>query len=243
MSHLSQPKARSLKRVYVWELPVRVYHWINAAGIVVLIVTGFLIANPPALMTGADEAYTHYWFGTTRFIHFATAYVLFFNFIFRLYWGFVGNRYADWRNFIPTGGQFFKKIWKVLKADIFLLKGYTAHSVGHNRMAGLIYFLLFIAFFVQCLTGFGLYAAMSDWWLPRLFSWVPILFGGDAMLRWIHHWTMWLFILFIVVHVYLVFYHDYVEGNGELSSMGGGWKFVDKDTLSETDESQPSNQP
>jgi Ni/Fe-hydrogenase 1 B-type cytochrome subunit len=111
--------------------------------------------------------------------------------------------------------------------------------VGHNRMAGLIYFMLFLAFFLQCLTGFGLYAAMSDWWLPKLFAWVPFVFGGDLMLRTIHHWTMWFFILFIVVHVYLVFYHDYVEGSGEISSMGGGWKFVNKDHLPE-DEKNPA---
>jgi Ni/Fe-hydrogenase 1 B-type cytochrome subunit len=42
---------------------------------------------------------------------------------------------------------------------------------------------------------------------------------------------MWVFILFIIIHVYLVFYHDYVEGRGEISSMGGGWKFVSEENL------------
>jgi Ni/Fe-hydrogenase 1 B-type cytochrome subunit len=31
-----------------------------------------------------------------------------------------------------------------------------------------------------------------------------------------------------MVHVYLVFYHDYVEGRGIISSMTSGWKFVEK---------------
>jgi len=35
--------------------------------------------------------------------------------------------------------------------------------------------------------------------------------------------------LFALVHVYIVFYHDYVEGRGEISSMGGGWKFIEKE--------------
>ena len=30
---------------------------------------------------------------------------------------------------------------------------------------------------------------------------------------------------FIVVHIYLVFYHDYIEGRGTISSIVGGWKF------------------
>ena len=31
-----------------------------------------------------------------RFIHFVAAFVFFFNFLVRIYWGFVGNRYARW---------------------------------------------------------------------------------------------------------------------------------------------------
>jgi len=124
-------------------------------------------------------------------------------------------------------------MWTVVKTDIFMTKGSNIHSIGHNRMDGLIYFLTFIAFGLQCLTGFGLYSATSDWWLPNLFTWVPFVFGGDFFLRQIHHWAMWFFILFAVVQVYLVFYHDYVEGRGELSSMAGGWKFVEEEVFKE----------
>jgi len=31
--------------------------------------------------------------------------------------------------------------------------------------------------------------------------------------------------------VYLVFYHDYVEGRGTMSSMVGGWKFEKKSEI------------
>ena len=34
------------RRLYVWEMPVRVYHWLNALSISVLGVTGFLIGKP-----------------------------------------------------------------------------------------------------------------------------------------------------------------------------------------------------
>ena len=33
------------------------------------------------------------------------------------------------------------------------------------------------------------------------------------------------FCTFIIVHVYLAFYHDYIEGRGTISSIVGGWKF------------------
>jgi Ni/Fe-hydrogenase 1 B-type cytochrome subunit len=221
-----------LRRVYVWELPVRFYHWLNAAAILVLVVTGFLIGSPPALMSN-EEASSRFWMGWVRFLHFIAAYIFFFNFLFRIYWGFAGNKYSNWKQFIPTSKKFFQEMWYVFKIDILMMKGKEHLSVGHNAMAGFIYFFTFLAFLVQCLTGFGLYAATSDWWFPQLFAWVPYLFGGDIVVRQIHHWAMWFFILFTVIHVYLVFYHDYVEGRGEISSMGGGWKFIEDDVFEE----------
>jgi hypothetical protein len=63
------------RRVYVWELPVRVYHWINAIALVALCVTGYLIGAPIRAFYAA-EAYQQYWFGWVRFIHFTAAFWL-----------------------------------------------------------------------------------------------------------------------------------------------------------------------
>ena len=88
------------RRFYVWEWPVRLYHWLNATCVFLLVLTGFVIGKPFAIQY-STEAYQQSWFGTVRFIHFVTAFIFFFNFAFRTYWGFVGNKYARWRNFIP----------------------------------------------------------------------------------------------------------------------------------------------
>jgi Ni/Fe-hydrogenase 1 B-type cytochrome subunit len=221
-----------LRRVFVWELPVRVYHWLNVLAIVALCVTGYLIGTPPAVQSSAEASH-RYLFGTIRFIHFVAAYIFFFNFVFRIYWGFVGNKYADWKNFIPTNKAFFKDMWDVIRIDILLQKNKEHMAVGHNKLAGFIYFLTFIVFLVQCITGFALYADMSTWWFADM--WVPVarLFGEDFNLRNWHHAAMWFFIIFAIVHVYLVFFHDYVEARGEASSMSGGWKFIEDDAWEE----------
>ena len=39
---------------------------------------------------------------------------------------------------------------------------------------------------------------------------------------------MWMFILFMIVHIYLVFYHDYIERTGIASSIIGEWKFIEE---------------
>jgi len=217
-------QAARFRRVYVWEFPVRFYHWVNALCVVVLCVTGYAIGRPVAL-TYSSEAYQQYWFGTVRFLHFVAAFVFFFNFLVRIYWGFVGNSYARWQNFIPTRPAQWREMVDVMKVDVLQTRVKGLITIGHNALAGLIYFLSFLAFLFQSLTGFALYSSMSHSWFPRMFAWITPLMGGDFAVRQWHHVFMWVFILFVLVHVYLVFYHDYIEGRGTTSSMVGGWKF------------------
>jgi Ni/Fe-hydrogenase 1 B-type cytochrome subunit len=217
------------RRVYVWELPVRYFHWINVFSITILAVTGLLISNPPALLSNA-EASDVYWFGIIRFIHFGTAYIFFFNMILRIYWSFVGNKFSSYKAFWPFTQKMYHNFLHVIKVDIFLRNEEHPDikdiSVGHNSIAAISYIALFVVALVQVFTGFGLYAANSGWWLPKLFSWVVPFMGGDFIVRTIHHISTWIFILFTLIHVYLVFYHDWLEGRGEVSSMFGGYKFV-----------------
>jgi Ni/Fe-hydrogenase 1 B-type cytochrome subunit len=221
---LNQAGMVRYRRVYVWELPVRIYHWVNALCVLVLVVTGYVIGKPVSMFY-ASEAYQQYWFGTVRFLHFVAAFVFFFNFLFRIYWGFVGNRYARWNNFLPLTKKQLKEIVEVLKVDVFQTKMKQLISIGHNALAGLVYFLSFLVFLFQSFTGFALYSSMSSSWLPHLFTWVVPLMGGDFAVRRWHHAMMWFFVIFVIIHVYLVFYHDYIEGRGTTSSIVGGWKF------------------
>lgn len=212
------------RRVYVWELPVRFYHWLNALCVVVLSVTGYLIGRPVSVGAAA-EAYQQYWFGEIRFAHFVAAFVFFISFLVRIYWGFVGNRYARWTNFIPHRKSQLSEVGEVLKVDLVQTKLHGSLYLGHNALAGFLYFLSFLAFLFQTITGFALYSSMSHSWFPALFAWVVPLMGGDFGVRQWHHIFMWFFVLFAIGHVYLVFYHDYIEGRGTTSSMVGGWKF------------------
>ena len=229
-------KTRNFKRVYVWELPVRLFHWLNALSITVLAITGFIIADPPAILSNA-EASEIYWFGTVRFIHFTAAYIFFFNLVLRIYWSFVGNQFSSWKAFWPFNKKMWHNMKHVLKIDI-LLQNEKIHdikniSIGHNSIAAISYVALFILAIIQIFTGFGIYASTSGWWLPKLFDWVVPFLGGDFAARTIHHISTWIFIFFTLIHVYLVFYHDWLEGRGEVSSMFGGYKFVAEERLAE----------
>ncbi len=215
------------QRVYVWEQPVRWFHWINAASIVALGVTGWLIAHPPAFLS-AQEASFSYWFGTVRFVHFLFGYIFAANFAFRLYWSFVGNKFAHWRNFLPLTLAQLRQIWAVLKVDVLQSSNKPVHTLGHNSMAYFTYAGTGLLTVFQIVSGFALYAPTSESWFPQLFTWIVPLFGSELTLRIFHYAILWAFVIFTLIHVYLTFYHDYVEGHGVLSSIVGGWKFMEK---------------
>ncbi len=219
-----------LREVYVWELPVRVFHWVNAFCIVALCATGYVIGNPPAIQHATPPS-ENYWFGYVRFVHFAVAFLFIANFLGRIYWAFAGNKFARWRNYLPLTRRQWRGIGDTLKVDIFLLTPKPVYDIGHNSLAAVTYFGVFLLFIVQSVTGLCMFYASSDSVLAPYFERFLIWTGGFFLFRDIHHIVMWLFILFTMVHVYLVFYHDYIERNGVASSIIGGWKFIKEDIV------------
>ena len=133
-----------MRRVFVFSLWVRLFHWLNVLAIITLAVTGYLIGKPPAFMI-ADEASFSFLFGWIRFFHFAAAFVFFFNFLFRIYLMFMGNRFERWYNFVPYRKKDWVELWDVIKTDILMIQRKPMVSMGHNMLAGFTYFILFRA--------------------------------------------------------------------------------------------------
>ena len=219
--------SRVLQWVYVWEFPVRLFHWVNVLCLLTLAGTGFLIGSPLALTSGA-EAWAGYWFGWVRVLHFSAAYVLFFNLVFRLYWAWAGNRYSRWRAYLPVTGKDWRELLGNVRVYLWLDRWPKSARTGHNRLQGLAYFAIVLLMAFQVFTGFGMYAAMSAGWLPKAFAWVVPLMGGDMAVRQWHHLALWAFVVFLVIHVYLVFLNDRQDRQGLFSSIMTGWKVIEK---------------
>ena len=220
--------ASTRRLVYVWELPVRFFHWTNVLLMTGLTITGFLIANPPALQSSAEASFG-FWFGWVRVIHFTLAYLFLCNLVFRVYWALAGNTYARWNNFVPLRRQELLEIWNAFKRYLIIIPMPRHRTTGHNRLAGLSYLVLALLMVFQVVTGFGLYAPMSDSWFPRLFTWIVPLMGGDAVVRQWHHLAMWGFMVFTLIHVYLAYFNENQEHEGLFSSIVTGVKFVERD--------------
>jgi Ni/Fe-hydrogenase 1 B-type cytochrome subunit len=221
---------KKMRRIFVFSAPVRFFHWINAFLVFTLIGTGLIIGDPPAFMISTEASF-NYWFGWVRMIHFISAFMFMINWMFRIYWSFNGTKWESWKNFVPYNKKFIKGIWDVFRYDIFLHKTKEHVGIGHNQLAGFSYFVLFLLSIAISLTGLALYAPMSTIESLSVFTFVTDIFGNEMDVRFVHHILMWIFVMFSVVHIYLVVFHDYVEGRGETSSMVGGFKFIEEECI------------
>ena len=116
--------------VQVWDLPLRVFHW--------LLVAGFFVAY----LTEDDLLTVHVWAG----------YLVTGLLIFRLIWGVTGNQHARFANFLCNPIQSVNYI-----KDAFALK--AKRYIGHNPAGAAMIVLLLFSLLGTCITGFAVYGA------------------------------------------------------------------------------------
>jgi Ni/Fe-hydrogenase 1 B-type cytochrome subunit len=214
--------------VYVWEAPVRIWHWVMSVCVVVLAVTGYLIGTPMESVGG--EASEHFVFGYIRFAHFAAAYIFAVMFVLRAYWAIVGNRFAREMFAVPLklfDAQWWGGLIDQTKYYLFL-KREARPWQGHNPLAAAAMFFMYVlgALFMIC-TGFAMYGeaqGMQSWTFTLFTSWVMPLFGYSQNVHTLHHLGMWYLIVFTLVHLYLVFREDAMSGETIVSTMINGWR-------------------
>jgi Ni/Fe-hydrogenase 1 B-type cytochrome subunit len=220
---------QSIKAVYVYEAPVRLWHWINAAAITVLAITGYFIGQP--LPTTPGEASSQYLMGYIRFAHFAAGYVFAVGLAGRLYWAVVGNHHARELFTLPLfTGAYWREVIQMLKWYAFLIPQPNQY-VGHNPMARLAMFFGFFLFslFMVC-TGFALYGegTQAGSWAHTLFGWVIPLFGQSQDVHTFHRLGMWGMVIFITLHVYAAIREDIMGRQSIVSTMISGYRTFKK---------------
>jgi Ni/Fe-hydrogenase 1 B-type cytochrome subunit len=221
--------ASDLVRVYVWQIPVRLTHWLIALSIFVLAATGYYMGHPFVVVTG--EARQHFFTGMVRLVHFYSAIVFTLAVLSRVIWSFVGNRYASWKIFIPVEKKRRRGLWPTLKFYLFALRK-PPGFISHNPLAALAYLAIFALYFVEIATGLGLYSISAPVGSPmRAFGFVLPIVGGAQSARWIHHVVMWLLLGFVAHHVYSGWLMSIVEKNNTMGSIFDGFKVVHREDL------------
>jgi Ni/Fe-hydrogenase 1 B-type cytochrome subunit len=216
--------------IYVYEWPVRVWHWVTTLCMIVLVITGYFIAKP--LHTLGGEASQHFFNGWVRTGHFIAAYTLAIGFVARAWWAIVGNHHAREIFFLPiTKKTYWKELFDEFKWYALLSK-VPGKFTGHNPLARTAMFGMFVlgtAFII--LSGFGLYSEQSGpgSWQSALFGWTISVAGSSMMLRTWHHLAMWWLLIFSMIHMYLVFREDIMGRTSMASTMISGWRLFRDD--------------
>ena len=160
----------NLRRIKVWDKGTRIFHWVNAASVLLLIFLGTLILNADVFAIKGEGKVL------LKAVHAYVGYLFCLNLLWRMVWGFIGNHYARWGQLLPFGKSYLQALKDYSAA---LLSGKPQSYVGHNPLGRLIIAMFFLLFIMQMITG--LVVAGTDLYLPPFghycADWVT---GGDA---------------------------------------------------------------
>ncbi len=200
-----------------WSLGYILDHWIRVLAILVLVLTGFYIHTP--FIKGGPESFIMAWM---RFFHFVAAYALILGLVVRVYMAFKSTFDADWKDFSVTKN--LKNVPDILGYYLFI-KGSHKDYRKYNPLQALFYLVTGILIIFTALTGAAVYHGRLFMVFPMdSFRWVNTLLGGESYTRLLHILTMWYFIIFMAIHVYMAFMIGWVNKDKTFTSMFTGYK-------------------
>lgn len=210
--------------VPVWDWQLRVFHWLTVFLIILLSITGILMGSGrfASMGTMGDSPYVSY----LRLFHFCTAWLLLAAAIIRIAGLFLAsNKYQRWDALFPVKPRDVKNLFIVMQNYLFCRFDRGPHYIGHNPLQQVAYTGIYGVGLLALLTGFALYALYApDFWLFHYLIWFDQAVGVQYI-RLAHLLVMWVFLIFIPIHVYLAIRADTVEREGGISSIisGGRW--------------------
>lgn len=167
-------------KTLIWDLPVRAFHWTLATSFA----GAWLLADGERL----------------RNIHVMFGYTVLGLLLFRLVWGFVGTRYAQFRSFMYRP----REMAAYLRG---LLRGQHPHYVGHNPAGS---FAIWAILILAALTGLSGYATYNE-------------FGGDALEE-LHEFFANTWMLIVGLHIGGVIVSSLLDRENLARAMVTGYK-------------------
>ncbi|MDO9211817.1 MAG: Ni/Fe-hydrogenase, b-type cytochrome subunit [Deltaproteobacteria bacterium] len=206
------------EKVREWSLGYLLDHWTRVVAIVVLIFTGFYIHWP--FIAGGPESFIMAWM---RFFHFVAAYALILGLVVRVYMAFRSTFDSDWKDFGII--QNIKNVPDILSYYLFINKSHKDYR-KYNPLQALAYLFLGVVIVFSALTGLAVYHGNLFGFIPApdSFRWVSTMLGGESYTRIWHILTMWVFIIFVLVHVYLSLMASLVNKDNTFTSIFTGFK-------------------
>jgi len=175
-------------------LAVRIWHWVNAFAIVIMITSGWRIYNAAPVFPGTrfpPEITLGGWLAGALQWHFAAMWLLMVNF-------------AVYIVYAVASGHFARKMLPIAPQDVIhdlgaALSFKLAHDdiTTYNALQKLAYVGVLAAILTTILAGLAI-------WKPVQFQELAWLFGGYDGARVVHFFGMTAIVLFLIIHLALV---------------------------------------
>ena len=229
---MSDAKTDATARVFRHRLSTRIWHWINAVTIIVMLMSGLMISNAhPHLYWGQfgannDVAWLHlprfpgwatipssYNLALARHWHLAFAWPFAFGLLAYLLWS-LWNGHLKKDVALSRAEVAPSHLWEDIKLHLRL--NFSAHGARYNPLQKITYSLVFFVLLpLAIFTGLTLSPGMNAAW-----PWLLDIFGGRSSARSLHFIAATGIAAFIVVHLVLVVLAGPIN---EIRSMLTGW--------------------
>ncbi len=237
----------------VWDLPTRLFHWINFTSVIMQIFLGLVMLFKAELGITSVEAKIG-----LKVVHVTVGYIFVSNLAVRILWGFIGNKYARWRTLLPASG-YMDSVRGYIRS---VKQGEPLQYAGHNPLGQLAVVVIFLCLITMAVTG--LIRAGTDIYYPPFGSIAAeyVVQPGadpDSLIPYdttavdrekydalkafkkpfgtVHIYTAYFLMFLIVVHITAVIRVEVKEGGGIISAMFTGKKLLNTAAVDDRDKS------
>ncbi|HEX5130357.1 MAG TPA: cytochrome b/b6 domain-containing protein [Usitatibacter sp.] len=199
--------------IRIWDLPVRIFHWVLVAIFVFQAVTGWIG-------------------GYIMELHLASGYALLVGVVFRVIWGFVGGTHARFASFIAGP-------MATLRFARRLFSKQAVPQLGHNPLGGWSVILMLASLAVQGITGLMAYdGVVTEGPLAKVVG-----IEASSIASEVHRWNFWVLVVLSCLHILAVLFHWLVKKDNLMAPMFTGVKQVPRSFLRERREARRGSAP
>jgi cytochrome b len=199
MKSSESPPPAERQSVLVWDLPVRLFHWL-----LVLLVTTSALSGSFAAEIGSEGMQWHK----------RSGYCILALVLFRAGWGFFGGTYARFANFVRGPRA-------VARYAASLLRPTHETHAGHNPLGGWSVVLMLLALGVQTTTG--LFVSDEDLGVEGPLAHLVSNRVGD-MLASVHETNFYVLLALVATHIAAILFYLLVKRENLVRPMLTGYK-------------------
>ena len=208
---------------FVYTSANRILHWIRAFVVTGLAATGFYIASP---FLSPGESSDNLVYAEWVFWHVLLGFILLSAGLLRIFLFFFGK--DSTKELRSLKDMFSLKSWIIQLKSYFFI-GELKKKGMYGPLQFFSYFMITVMVILASITGLILYVHIYHsgigGFLYESMRSLEALMGGLATVRLLHHITMWGFLIFIPIHIYMVVWSAIRFKHGGVDIMFTGYDY------------------